>query len=65
MGRKRAGPSGIAPVRGIGTPPNSELICSLKKTNSRGHGRLPPFSKIDRHACFIVKDRSCAEKIKA
>ena len=43
----------------------AKLICSLKKTSFIGHGRLPPFSKIDRHACFIVKDRSCAEKIKA
>jgi hypothetical protein len=45
----------MAPVRGIGTPPNSQLICTLKKINSRQHGRAP-FPKIDRHAGFIVKD---------
>jgi hypothetical protein len=45
----------MAPVRGIGRPPNSQLICTLKKINSRQHGRAP-FPKIDRHACFIVKD---------
>src|ERR1700733_12792981 len=34
-GQKKLRPSGIAPVRGIGTPPNSRLSCSLKKINSR------------------------------
>src|SRR5580704_16502637 len=42
-GQKKLGPSGIAPVRGIGTPPNSEPICSLKRTNSRGARPFRPF----------------------
>ena len=56
-GQKKLRPSGIAPVRGIGTPPNSRLSCSLKKINSRrGYGRPPFFEDRPTHACFIVKN---------
>ena len=54
-GQKKLRPSGIAPVRGIGTPPNSRLSCSLKQI-PEGGTVVPPSSRIDRHACFIVKN---------
>src|ERR1700730_8112069 len=57
-GQKKLRPSGIAPVGGIGTPPNSRLSCSLKKINSRRVRSSPLSSRVDRHACFIVKDKN-------
>ena len=36
----------------------------LKENKFQRARPCPPFSKIDRHACFIVKDRNYAEKIK-
>ena len=50
MGAKEAPASGIAPVRGIGTPPNSEQICSLKKISSSSKPR-PTASKKGRERC--------------
>ena len=50
MRAKEVRPSGIAPVRGIGTPPNSEQICSLKKISSSSKPR-PTASKKGRERC--------------
>ena len=34
----------------------------LKENKFQRARPSPPFSKIDRHACFIVKDRNCLDE---